>query len=66
VSTARDDPVILDGGYRRPAVLRGRVAVFAVGVFLTMRACRQLASFLVGQALLGDQLNASLSDAACT
>jgi hypothetical protein len=40
------------------------VAVFAVVVFLTMLACRQVASFLVGQALLGDPLNASLSDAA--
>ena len=39
------------------------MAVFAVVVFLTMLACRQLASFLVGQALLGDPLNASLSDA---
>ena len=38
--------------------------MFAVVVFLTMLACRQLASFLVGQALLGDQLNASLSAAA--
>ena len=37
------DAVILDGGHRRPAVLRGRVAVFAVVVFLTMLACLQLA-----------------------
>jgi len=47
----------------RLPMLWGKLAVFAVTVFLTMLAA-SFASFLVGQALLGDQLNASLSDAA--
>ena len=45
----------------RLPMLWGKLAVFAVTVFLTMLAA-SFASFLVGQALLGDQLNASLSD----
>src|SRR5664280_1853428 len=47
----------------RLPMLWGKLAVFAVTVFLTMLAA-SFASFLVGPALLGDQLNASLSDAA--
>ncbi|MEP6562928.1 MAG: ABC transporter permease [Nakamurella sp.] len=45
----------------RLPMLWGKLAVFAVTVFLTMLAA-SFASFLVGQALLGDQLNATLSD----
>ena len=45
----------------RLPVLWGKLAVFAVTVFLTMLAA-SFASFFLGQALLGDQLNASLSD----
>ena len=45
----------------RLPVLWGKLAVFAVTVFLTMLAAG-FASFYVGQALLGDQLNASLSN----
>ena len=47
----------------RLPMLWGKLAVFAVTVFLTMLAA-SFASFLVGQALLGDHLNATLSDAA--
>jgi len=47
----------------RLPMLWGKLAVFAVTVFFTMLAA-SFASFLVGQALLGDRLNASLSDPA--
>ena len=45
----------------RLPMLWGKLAVFAGTVFLTMLAA-SITSFLVGQALLGDQLSASLSD----
>ena len=45
----------------RLPMLWGKLAVFAGTVFLTMLAA-SFTSFLVGQALLGDQLSASLSD----
>jgi ABC-2 type transport system permease protein len=45
----------------RLPMLWGKLAVFAITVFLTMLAA-SFGSFFVGQALLGDQLNASLSD----
>ncbi|HEY5880881.1 MAG TPA: ABC transporter permease [Nakamurella sp.] len=45
----------------RLPMLWGKLAVFAGAVFLTMLAAG-LTSFLVGQALLGDQLSLSLSD----
>ena len=45
----------------RLPMLWGKLAVFASTVFLTMLAA-SFTSFLVGQALLGDQLSASLSD----
>ena len=45
----------------RLPMLWGKLAVFAGTVFLTMLAA-SITSFLVGQALLGDQLSASASD----
>jgi len=45
----------------RLPMLWGKLAVFAGAVFLTMLAAG-FTAFLVGQALLGDQLSASLSD----
>jgi ABC-2 type transport system permease protein len=45
----------------RLPILWGKLAVFAGTVFLTMLAA-SFTSFFVGQALLGDQLSASLSD----
>ena len=45
----------------RLPMLWGKLAVFAGTVFLTMLAA-SFTSFFVGQALLGDQLSASLSD----
>ena len=45
----------------RLPMLWGKLAVFGITVFLTMLAA-SFTSFFVGQALLGDQLNASLSD----
>lgn len=46
---------------RRLPMLWAKLAVFATAVFVTMLIA-SLASFLVGQALLGQQLNATLSD----
>jgi len=45
----------------RLPMLWGKLAVFGITVFLTMLAA-SFTSFFVGQALLGDRLNASLSD----